>query len=67
MSLGHKADQSPPPCPYCAPCRRSVISVCRGLTALDHKPVFPQERKYAEAWWRDLMVGASGLSLQLWP
>ncbi|KAL6750828.1 hypothetical protein V8C86DRAFT_3143047 [Haematococcus lacustris] len=30
--------------------RRTLICRCRTLTALDQRPVFPQERRYAEAW-----------------
>ena len=39
--------RAPPPCPL----RRTIISLCRHITALDHRPVFPQERVYAESWW----------------
>jgi len=31
--------------------RRTVISRCRTLTALDHQPIFRQERLYCMAWW----------------
>ncbi|GAX77215.1 hypothetical protein CEUSTIGMA_g4661.t1 [Chlamydomonas eustigma] len=31
--------------------RRTVIGRCRTLTSLDHRPVFPQERAYAQTWW----------------
>ncbi len=37
--------------------RRTLISRCARLTALDHRPVFPQERRYAEAWWAERSRG----------
>ncbi|KAG2497412.1 hypothetical protein HYH03_004567 [Edaphochlamys debaryana] len=33
--------------------RRTVVARCPGLTALDHTAILPQERRYAEAWWRE--------------
>ncbi|GFR47031.1 hypothetical protein Agub_g8716 [Astrephomene gubernaculifera] len=42
---------APPPLAFY---RRTVVARCRQLTALDHRAIFPQERRYAEAWWEDL-------------
>ena len=33
---------------------------CRQLTALDHRAVFPQERRYAEAWWEEQLQAQAG-------
>ncbi|KAG1672028.1 hypothetical protein FOA52_008904 [Chlamydomonas sp. UWO 241] len=49
--LSNASDPSNTAKPILPHYRRTVISMCSGLTAVDHKPVFPQERKYAEAWW----------------
>lgn len=37
-------------------CRRTVLGRSKALMALDHRPVFRQERLYAEAWWGQQQV-----------
>ncbi|GIL81480.1 hypothetical protein Vretifemale_10539 [Volvox reticuliferus] len=47
------AARGPAPAPPLAFYRRTVVARCPHLTALDHRAVFPQERRYAEAWWQE--------------
>lgn len=37
--------------------RRTLVARCRGLTYLDDRPVFPEERERCEAWYAAYLKG----------